>query len=127
MNFDINPDTVVALIELAREFHNQDSLPAYNDSPDDDYADTDTEPGDHVDPIRREFSYLIDDLEPGQQQQLVTLYWLGRGDFEVDQWDTMVEQAAEAWNRRTADYLLGNPQIAEYLREGLGLLGYEVE
>jgi hypothetical protein len=51
--------------------------------------------------------------------------WVGRGDYEVDEWDTAVAQAAESANDRTADYLIGTPLLGDFLAEGLSLLGYE--
>ena len=50
--------------------------------------------------------------------------WLGRGDFGVEEWESALQQAREAWTPRTADYLIGTPLVADYLEEGLSELGY---
>ena len=72
-----------------------------------------------------EFESIIDDLEPDQQQQVVALMWLGRGDAALEEWSDLLKQASEQWNERTAEYLIAHPFLAEYLQEGLDLHGYE--
>jgi hypothetical protein len=49
----------------------------------------------------------------------VALMWIGRGDFEIDEWDDALERAQDSWNARTAEYLIGTPLVADYLAEGL--------
>jgi len=66
----------------------------------------------------------IDDLEPGQQAELVALMWLGRGDFDAETFNDARAQARERWTQHTAEYLLGTPQVAEYLNDGLEQLGF---
>ena len=39
----------------------------------------------------------------------------------------MREEAARAHNQRTAEYLLGMPLVADFLEEGLSMLGYSCE
>jgi len=117
---DVNPDTVCRLIALAKEFHAQEavSLPEESSNPTDDltssvlaaYSD---------DATLGEFRSIVADLEPDQQQQVVGLLWLGRGDYEFDEWQAALEYAADAWNERTADYLISHPLLADYLTEGL--------
>jgi hypothetical protein len=53
--------------------------------------------------------------------------WLGRGDFGIEQWESALAEAQRDWTTRTADYLLTTPLVAEYLSEGLSLLGYDCE
>ncbi|HEX6929865.1 MAG TPA: DUF3775 domain-containing protein, partial [Gammaproteobacteria bacterium] len=69
----------------------------------------------------------IDDLEPVQQAELVSLMWLGRGDYDVDEWEDIRQQAKEQWTEHTAEYLLATPLVADYLEEGLSLLGFSCE
>jgi hypothetical protein len=79
------------------------------------------------DPAYAELKATIDDLEPDQQISLVSLMWLGRGDYAVDEWEEALADARERWNERTADYLIGTPLLADYLTEGLDQLGYAPE
>ncbi|MBS3747193.1 MAG: DUF3775 domain-containing protein [Wenzhouxiangellaceae bacterium] len=122
---DVNPGTVCRLIDLAREFHAEQELDVADDAQalDDDWQARIIEP--HTeDPILEEFCSLIDDLNPDQQQQVVGLLWLGRGDYELDEWDELLEYAEQAWNRKTGEYLLAHPMLAEHLTVGLERHGY---
>lgn len=120
---DVSTDIVHSIIDKAHEFHGQEQvvIPDRPDSPSDDWALQVL--AEHAgDTTYQELRNLINDLEPDQQQELVALMWLGRGDFDVDEWEQAVEQAQENWNRRTAEYLIATPLVADYLEEGLSLL-----
>ncbi len=128
VEFTVNPDTVCFLITKSHEFHAQEdvTLPETPFSPSDDWALQVL--ADHEDdPTYAEIKSTINDLEPDQQEALVALMWVGRGDFDVAEWGQALEAAHEAWNTRTADYLIATPLVADYLEEGLSLLGYSCE
>ena len=123
---NINPDVVCAIIEKCQEFHAKEevSIPHDNewDGDDDwamqilaDHADDDT---------LQELKYIIQDLDPNHQVELVALIWLGRGDYTEDEWNDALRDAHAGWNPRTADYVIATPLVAEYLLEGLWCLGY---
>jgi hypothetical protein len=57
----------------------------------------------------------------------VALAWLGRDDNSASDWPAVREEAARAHNERTAAYLLGMPQLSDFLEEGLSLLGRSCE
>ncbi|MBN1238708.1 MAG: DUF3775 domain-containing protein [Gammaproteobacteria bacterium] len=123
---EVNPDTVRFLIDKAREFQVKESVTF----PEEPLSPSDDDPvpqvlADHSDdPTLAEFRSTVEDLEPDQQVQLVALMWIGRGDYDVEEWETVLEQAGDSWNERTADYLIGTPLAGDYLAEGLDLLGY---
>jgi hypothetical protein len=71
------------------------------------------------DGILEELSTFIRNLDEEEQIEMVALAWLGRGDYEVEQWDEAKEAATERHNARTAEYLLGIPLLPDYLEEGL--------
>ena len=125
---NINPDTVCFLILRARVFHSQEGVvfPEITDSPSDDWAlqALAAHSGDNV---FQEFKSTIDDLEPDQQQEVVALMWLGRDEFSVDEWEAAREEARNSWTESTAEYLIGHPQLSDYLLEGLDLLGYSCD
>lgn len=75
----------------------------------------------------KEFKATINDLEPDQQQAVVALMWLGRGEFGRDEWDDALEAAEDSWNEYTAEYLIGHPQLADFMLDGLDQLGYGCE
>lgn len=124
----VNPQTIARLIALSRAFHAKEEvvIPQEPNSPSDDWA-LQALASHEEDEFYGEFVSIVDDLEPDQQQEVVALLWLGRGDGTPEEWDDLLQQAAEQWNPRTADYLLAHPFLSEHLREGLDLLGYEEE
>lgn len=125
---ELNPETVCFLINKAKGFHAKEEvvIPDEPLSPSEDWARQVL--ANHADDLTyQEFSDAIDDLEPDQQFALVALMWLGRGDYSVDQWDDAFSDAKEHWTPRTAEYLMARPLVADYLTEGLSLLGYSCE
>jgi hypothetical protein len=125
---NINPEIVCTLIKRAREFHAKEGVVIPEEttaSSADLVADL---LADHQgEPTFQEFKIVVDDLEPDQQVALVALMWLGRGDFDADEWSAAFEQAGEGWTPHTAEYLLATPLVANYLEEGLAALGYSCE
>lgn len=83
-----------------------------------DYAD---------DPTYDELRTLIDEMNEDEQIDLVALAWLGRGDYTRDQWSAVRGEARAAHSDHTAAYLLGIPQLGDYLEEGLAMLGFSCE
>jgi Protein of unknown function (DUF3775) len=83
---------------------------------------------DHVDdPIAAELIADIRALNEDEQIDLVALAWLGRGDGDLNDWDSLRSQAAAAHNDRTALYLLGMPLLSDYLDEALAQFGHSAE
>ena len=126
MDIELNPDIVAGIIDMAREFNEQDDVTPLED-------ETEPEIGDEAfsgamvdrfgsDPYYQQLKATIEDLDPDQQITLVTLMWVGRGDYLPDEWDEAWEHAQESWNDHTADYLIGTPLLADYLSEALDQL-----
>jgi len=125
---NLNPDTVCFLVARARVFHSKEEvvLPDPTDSPADDWGrQVLADHGD--DAVFQEFKSTIEDLEPDQQQEVVALMWLGRGEFDAAEWEDAVEEARNSWTPSTAEYQIAHPQLADHLLEGLDLLGYSCE
>jgi len=128
---DLNPDTVTHIADKAREFQTEEiSLPQEPPSmPLDDQAIESVAEW-KGDPAFLELNVAIEDLEPDQQVTLVALMWLGRGDYEMDEWQDALEYAEQARDDTgavsSADYLAATPLLADYLLEGLSKHGYEV-
>ncbi|MDH3582454.1 MAG: DUF3775 domain-containing protein [Hyphomicrobiales bacterium] len=125
---NLNPETVTKIAEHAREFQVSASM-EMDDSPvlpiDASAIEQLTEW--HGDPDYTDLRNAIDDLEPDQQATIVALMWLGRGDYEFDDWDQALKYASEADGVSTADYLIATPLLADYLMEGLSLHGYDTD
>lgn len=125
---DLNPQIVCFIIDKAHEFHVKEevSIPETPLSPSDDWA-RQTLASHSDDAAYQELHNTIDQLEPDQQVQLVTLMWIGRGDFDAEEWNAAFEAAGDAWTEHTAEYLIATPMIADYLAEGLDLFGYSCD
>ena len=125
---EVNPETICFLIDKAREFHAKEAvvLPDAPDSPTEDWGQQAL--ADHEgDLTLQEFKATFANLEPDQQQVVVALMGLGRGEFDVEEWEAALEEASREWNDTTAEYLMAHPLLADYLSEGLDLLGYRCD
>jgi len=126
----LNTDTgtICRLVDLAREFHAQESV-SFPEQPAQSIDDWGVQIlASHAgDASVDEFNSIIEDLEPDQQQMIVALFWLGRGDYTVAEWDEALEQARADQTPQTAGYLIGHPLLADYLLEGLDILGFRCE
>ena len=70
-------------------------------------------------PIRQELREFIGALDVDEQDALVGLVWIGRGDFEPADWRTAVREAHARREMSTTDYLLGIPLLPDYLEDAL--------
>ncbi|WP_159592339.1 DUF3775 domain-containing protein [Chelativorans xinjiangense] len=116
-------EKVCFIIMKAREFDAKDveTEPASGSNPADDHeiGVLEDRPDD---PSLDELNSLISDLSVDEQIDLVALVWLGRDEYP-DDWESVRAAAADAHNEHTADYLTGNPLLADHLSDGLSILG----
>ena len=66
---------------------------------------------------------VIAGLNEDERHDLVALVYVGRGDMEPEEWRDAVRLARERDESRTADWLLGIPNLGDLLDEGLAALG----
>jgi len=71
------------------------------------------------DPTVIELVEFIRAMDVDERAELVALLWVGRGDFDKDEWGAAVALARERADTSTARYLLGTPLLADLLQEGL--------
>ena len=124
----ISPEKVCFIIVKAREFDAKDQTtePDPGSNPTDDQGIAVLEEhGD--DPVAEELTSFIDALSQDEQIDLVALAWLGRDGTGAGDWPDARREAARAHNERTAGYLLGMPMLADFLEEGLSMLGLSCE
>jgi uncharacterized protein DUF3775 len=124
----ISPEKVCFVIVKAREFDAKDETtdPDPGSNPSDDKGVAVLE--DHGDdPVVEELTSFIGALSEDEQIDLVALAWLGRDGSGIDEWADTRREASRAHNQRTASYLLGMPMLADFLEEGLSLLGLSCE
>lgn len=73
----------------------------------------------------QEVKAFIDGLDDDERVELVAMAWLGRGSF--DTWDECLQEARDAPHRRTAEYLLSIPHLADHLEEALSRFGEDCQ
>src|SRR5215203_7364528 len=69
---------------------------------------------------------VIAGLNDDERHDLVALVYIGRGDMEPEEWGAATRLAREredAASLPTADWLIGIPNLADLLDEGLALMG----
>ena len=71
------------------------------------------------DPVYNELVSFIRALDIEEQVTLVALAWVGRGTYDVSEWQQALDTARAEHMHRTAEYLLGLPLLGDYLEEGL--------
>jgi hypothetical protein len=125
---NVSPEIICFIIDKAREFQAKEevTIPDEPNSPAEDWARQVL--ADHADDLcLEEVRATVSDLDPDQEAELVALMWLGRGDYELEEWETAREDAEAELTDHTADYLLAHPMAADYLLEGLIQHGYDCE
>jgi len=120
---EISPDLVKAIIEHAHAFDvkEADTDPDSGSNPtDDDELDIlqDT-PGDLT---GADLRVVLEALNVDQAAELVALMWIGRGEYEADNWAHVVQRARERATGPTSRYLMGVPMLGDYLQDGLDAL-----
>lgn len=125
---EINPEKVCFIIEMARNLLSED----VGIEPD---ASNPTDDGERIaltdanGSMRRELVQYVRDLDADETAALLALAWIGRGDYEAEDWKRAVEAASEqddkdepAWR-----YLLELPLLPNYLEDALSAFGRSCE
>ena len=68
---------------------------------------------------RDELTQEIENMNDEQQDALVALFWIGRGDSEPAEWEATKKLARQQHEGPVSTYLLGQPEVGEFLAEGL--------
>lgn len=66
-------------------------------------------------------------LNVDEQEDLLALISIGRGDFSQGEWKAARRQAHEIRTTSEADYLIGTPLLSDYLEEAVSMLGLSFE
>jgi hypothetical protein len=132
IDLTINPEKVYFIIDKSREFDVKvapEETDSDLDSPDD-LGSNATDSGqskileDYAnDPTGEELKDAIDALNDDEKIDLITLCWLGRGDYGEEEWDE-ARRLAEERRTHTSQYLMGIPTLCDFLEEGMSMLGH---
>ena len=71
---------------------------------------------------RDEITQEIESMDDDQQDALVALFWIGRGDAEPEAWDETVALARTRHTGPVSTYLLAKPLVASNLEDGMARL-----
>jgi Protein of unknown function (DUF3775) len=125
---EISTETVCFVIVKARELDVKvapEELDESSNPSDDgmqrileDYAD---------DPTYEELRSFLAAQSDDNLRELVALTWIGRGDYDADDWDDVLGEVEDPRGKHTIDYLLGTPLLADYLEEALSQFGLSCE
>jgi hypothetical protein len=124
----ITLDSICAIIDMAREFQSKEQvvLPDNPSSPTEDWALQVL--ADHSEDYSvQAMTEAIAEMSQRQRAELVALMWLGRGDYDLEEWETAVDDALGDYSLRAAAYLLAHPMVSDDLEEGLLALGYSCQ
>jgi hypothetical protein len=122
----ISREKAFYIIVKAREFDEKvaPSDPQSGSNPSDD-REVDILQDYRDDPTLEELEGALTALNEDEQLDLLALMWLGRGDFA-----TFAEARAEASDmsdNHIPRYLIGTPELGDFLEEGLAQLGVSLE
>jgi len=127
----LNPDVAIRLVELLREYDEEEILDAASDGeaefePPVDLDDFEEgEAGTpRQDPFEDEMNSLIGSLDIDSQRDLLALVWVGRGDYDARDWSQARRQARETPDLHIASYLRETPLASDYINDALSDLGY---
>jgi hypothetical protein len=112
------------LILKARAFDSKvaPSIDADDASDDDESELVDNRPSDSD---VAEIIGFVRGLNEDEETDLVALAWVGRGTFDIEDWQEARQTARSERSTRTERYLLGMPLLADYLAEGLEAFGID--
>ena len=74
----------------------------------------------------REFTAFVEGLNEDEAAELVAIMWIGRGSFEAEEFQDVVQIAASETVIPTSEYLLDTPHFGDHLEAGMEALGLEV-
>ena len=77
--------------------------------------------------IRRELIEFIRDLDVDEAAALVALAWIGRSDFQPEEWKIAVAQAKEQRRRPDLEIPSGMELLPDYLEDALSAFGRSCE
>src|SRR6202048_5225208 len=120
----ISAEKVGFLIEKTREYDVKEGATdpdSGSNGADDNMIDVLEDDGD--DPVAGEITGFINAMTEDEQVDLLALMPLGRGGGTIEEWDDLRREAADGRDRNTANYLLGEPLVSDYLAEGLDAFG----
>ena len=79
--------------------------------------------GHELERAEAELRALIGAMNEDDQARLVAIMWIGRGTFDLSEWDEALATAYREASTPCADYLIGTPHFSDHLEAGAEALG----
>ena len=127
-------ETICRLILRARELEAQVPSVAEEETADD--VDDFDDDGDQAlsvlddelnDGVEEEVQALLEDLAEDQLAELLALAWVGRGTYDVSEWEDAFAEAADIDPESAIDELMDMPLLASHLDAGLAAFDYSCD
>ncbi|MFC0387432.1 DUF3775 domain-containing protein [Muricoccus vinaceus] len=80
-----------------------------------------------AEPEGEDLETQLQELNEDEQASLIALAWVGRGDYEPDEWEEALNLAREKHEADPAGYLTSLDLLGDLLAEGLAAFGIVVE
>jgi hypothetical protein len=77
--------------------------------------------------VEEEMRATLDDLADDQLAEVLALAWVGRGTYDVSEWEDAFAEASENDPESAIDELMDMPLLASHLEAGLSAFDYSCE
>ncbi|HEV2747184.1 MAG TPA: DUF3775 domain-containing protein, partial [Allosphingosinicella sp.] len=77
--------------------------------------------------VEEELRAMLDDLADDQLAETLALAWVGRGTYDVTEWDDAVAEANDEDPESRIDELMDMPLLASHLEAGLAAFDYSCD
>ena len=77
--------------------------------------------------VEEELRAILDDLADDQLAETLALAWVGRGTYDVSEWDDACAEANEIDLESRIDELMDMPLLASHLEAGIAAFDYSCE
>jgi hypothetical protein len=77
--------------------------------------------------VEEELRAVLDDLADDQLAETLALAWVGRGTYDVSEWDDALAEANDTDPETSIDELMDMPLLASHLEAGLAAFDYSCE
>jgi hypothetical protein len=131
IDLSIEPETAFYIVVKAREWDEKtaaaddgDEDPGSNPSDDEEVEILEDRTDD---PTCEELMAALTSLNEDQQIDLITLMWIGRGDYDIGEWQAARQDAVDMGEKHIPSYLVQTPLLSDYLEEGLNQAGYTMD
>lgn len=120
---DIGLAKICFVISLAREFDSQTPLDERGDDDENDPELADVPQS----PAYQELVQFLSGLNRDEAVALVALVWLGRDDYDAEDFADVLQEAGDQSGGDPAAYLTGVPLLADHLENALSVLDLNCE